>query len=130
MAKKIQFKDKLNVPLYPVTIQKITTGVEYGTDEWIDGKQVFRKRVNCGTLPATATNQVYDLGVSIAYTTLRMYAIAKGPSNSLAVPNCFPDSTGTYNIYLLIKSDNKIEIHVGRDRSTYTLFVDTYYTKN
>ena len=36
---------------------KITTGQEVKTNEFIDGKRVYKKRINCGNLPnATSKN--------------------------------------------------------------------------
>lgn len=128
MAKKIQLKDKLNVPLYPVTRNNITTGIEFATDEWIDGKQVFRKRINCGSLPNNTTKLV---GIGIALSSITIIGL-KGIANRADYNYPLPqsDPSGLNTVSLAITNPSNIEIKATSDRSTFTGYVDIYYTKN
>lgn len=110
--------------------QRITTGQECATNEWIDGKQVYRKRINTGGLP-NATNKAIqsDLDLSMI-TVIKIEGIARALNNT-TIPLPFTTLTNEGCIALSIQSTGYIHIQTGSDRSNYyDSYVDLYYTKN
>lgn len=105
---------------------EITTGQETATNEYIDGKQVYRKRVNFGTLPNNTTKRVAHNLTSVTFTKHFVSCInASGYNINLPYvdinANVCTVSTIT-NTEIVIKSIT--------DQTTYTAYVDLYYTKN
>ena len=109
----------------------IVTGEECATNEFIDGKRVYRKRIDCGILP-NATNKDIDTGLDFinSCTLIRMSGMAKY-SSGLALPLPFVSVANlTNNIQININTENKLSIITGNNRSEATAYVDLHYTKN
>lgn len=109
--------------------QRITTGTEFATDEYIDNKRVYRKRVNCGALP-NATAKSVAHGLSNVTFVKPPQGLAKNSNGTvLTLPYSAPNGT-EYSVALSVNNAN-IQISAGNDRSAYTeCYVDLYYTKN
>lgn len=104
----------------------IITGTEYATSEYIDDKQVYRKRINIGALP-NATSKTVEHGLS----NIRFVKMPQGyatNSNGLCLALPFSNPTSTNNVSLSVNSSN-ILISAGTDRSNYSGYVELYYTK-
>ncbi len=109
---------------------KIITGQEVATNEYIDGKRVYRKRINCGNLP-NATNKTVSLSLSNV-NIIKIEGIAKNSSdasNNLPLPYMDPRNLQTC-VMLSIISGYNIALVTAEDKSYYTAYVTVYYTKN
>lgn len=104
----------------------IVTGQEVATNEYIDGKQVFVKRINCGNLP-NATGKLVSTGLTnVTYTDIK--GIATKGDTLFKLPYISPNAlNASISLYI---SGNAIEIDTGIDRSAFTGEVTIYYTKN
>lgn len=112
-------------------IQKFetTTGTEVATNEYIDGEQVFRKRIDTGTLP-NATYKDVDTGlVSSEINVVRIQGCAKA-TTGVQSPLPFVSISATNCIAVSLQTTGKIRLDTGVDRSNFTQsYVDLYYTK-
>lgn len=106
------------MPNYSTTEQK--TG-----QKWIDGKDIFVKTVNFGTLPNNTTKVV---GVEIdADTVLKMEAFAIDSNSTLPIPRIAAGSNGIDLYYTY--STNSIVITTYKNMTTHNGYVTLYYTK-
>jgi hypothetical protein len=82
-------------------------------------RQVFRKVINFGALPNTATKTVAH-GITITATTsfTRIYGVATDPSTSF-LPLPYSSATANDVIEVWVDATN-VNIKVGKDRSGYT----------
>ena len=100
-----------------------TTGVEIATNESIDGKQVYKKIINCGALPNN-TSKLIPHGLT--NVTFRKIEGITGPS-AYILP--IPHMSVAAGMAVIINGAN-IEIITTNDRSGYTGTVTLEYTKN
>ena len=106
----------------------IVTGQEVATNEYIDGKQVFVKRISTGSLPVNAQNEV-TTGLSNV-TCVRLLGMVYDSSGN-AFPLPFSYTTDSNNIGLIfLKAISKVRIATGIDRSPLSGYIDIYYTKD
>lgn len=107
------------------TKQKITTGQEIATSEYIDGKQVFRKRINVGNLPNTGNfSAEHNLG---NVRVIKYEGFAYRESTKTIIPMPYANSVYYIEMYL---DATKLYIDTSNDRSQFVGCVDIYYTKN
>ena len=107
-------------------IQNIITGNELATNEYIDGKQVYMKRINCGTLP-NASQKAVAHGVS-GFVLIDIKAVFSGTSGDrLFVPYVNPNNVS--ESIALGLNNNNIYLTTAIDYSSYTGYVTMYYTK-
>lgn len=117
--------------LYYYTKKEIDEQNTYSTDEmpvgtWIDGKTIYRKTVNFGTLPNATTEDVPH-GISDLDNVIKLEGIASNGSGTVVpLPHAHP--TAASAIMLSLVSDN-IRIRTGSDRSNHSAYVTIYYTK-
>jgi len=109
----------------------ITTGIEVKTNECIDGKPIYLKRIDCGALP-NASNKKIDTGLNFSTTNfVRVVGVTKNPTDNLIYP--LPFTWAGYvedNVGVLVVGNN-IEIKTAIDKSAFTeTYIDLYYTKN
>ena len=126
----MQIKDILSNLKNIANGNKITTGQEVATNEYIDGKRVYRKRINCGNLP-NATSKTVSLSLSNV-NIIKIEGIAKNSSdasNNLPLPYMDPRNLQTC-VMLSIISGYNIALVTAEDKSYYTAYVTVYYTKN
>lgn len=117
----------------------IITDVESETNEYIDDKQVFVKRINFGTLP-NATTETAEKVVSTGLNQnnvdiVKVDGIATGSVTSASYVLILPDiNPMDYKQATRITMDTendiwRVKIRVGVDRSNYTAYINIYYTK-
>ena len=117
--------------------QEIITGQEFATNEYIDGKRVYRKRINCGALPNTTYSYI-DTGM--LYDDVTIIKI-EGMANRTTDGQYFPlplvnIENPTFQIAIALMRHGTqpeklaIRITTGIDRSAVNGIVDIYYTKN
>ncbi len=105
---------------------EITTGQETATNEYIDGKQVYRKRVNFGTLPNNTTKRVAHNLTSVTFTKHFVSCInASGYNINLPYVDINAKVCTVSTI-----TNTEIVIKSITDQTPYTAYVDLYYTKN
>ena len=111
----------------------ITTGTEVPTIEYIDGSQVFRKRINCGSLPNNTTKDV-STGLSVnSNHIVRISGMAYRSSDDTFFQLPYASTVAQNSISCFCVSHNNIidvRLVTGIDRTNiYETFVDVYYTK-
>jgi len=93
--------------------------------KWIDGKDIYRKVINTGTLPNTTTKNIAH-GITGISQMISLYGMAKDPT-----PYYVPLPYGIYSTsYIAVYADlTNIVIITGSNRTTYTnSFIILYYT--
>lgn len=98
---------------------------------WIDGKPIYKKTVNIGSLPNTATKTVAH-GVTSIGTVIdaKGSAIRSTDSVWFLIPNTPNPLVGNVNIGIgLTVSSSSIEISTGADRTNMSGYVTIWYTK-
>lgn len=106
---------------------EITTGQETATNEYIDGKQVYMKRINCGALP-NASQKAVAHGVS-GFVLTDIKAVFTGTSRDrIYVPHI--DINNSSSSVGMSVNDTNIYLNTGINYSGYTGYVTMYYTKN
>lgn len=110
----------------------IVTGQEVATNEYVDGKQVFVKRIDFGNLPNKSTKNVSTgLENSKIVVVKPLQGFAKYQTGSvLTLPACYPLDLAASIWVSYEASKNAISITTGNDRSVSTGYIDLYYTKN
>lgn len=113
----------------------IVTGQEVATNEYIDGKQVFVKRINLGSLPnANEKIVTTDLNVNNV-NIIKIDGIAYGSATSISYILTLPDINPldySRATRLTMDTENniwRVKIRAGVDRSNYTGYANVYYTK-
>lgn len=106
----------------------ITTGQEIPTSEFIDGKQVYRKRIDVGYLPNASSKDTSTGLVPTQIELVRIQGSARRSADGQSYP--IPHVSTTHPITVFLQSDGVLRITTISDRSTYTGKVDIYYTKN
>lgn len=111
----------------PRNITLIKTGEEFETNKFIDGKRVYGKRINCGTLPANGSTSETPTGLeNVIYTNLEGGFIANN-KEWIPVNLWFNDNL---RIGTFIQNNNiKISNQQGNSQRTGIVYVTVYYTK-
>lgn len=104
---------------------RLTTGQEVKTNEIIDGKRVYKKRINCGNLP-NATSKYVNTGLTNV-TFVKIEGSASSWSGLIPLP--YVNLTENYSICIYTE-DSNIVIITQNDRSGYIGYITVYYTKN
>ena len=114
-AKAIDNKLKTNV----------TTGQEVATNEYEDGKQVFAKKINIGSLPNAARKTVQTDLTNVKVT--KIHGIARDSSLQIPLPFVYPELPSCIGVMFV---NGNIYINTGSDRTGLTGEITIYYTKN
>jgi len=110
-----------------------TDTCHYSTDEtftgmyWIDGKKIYRKVVDCGTLPNAAQKNVPH-NISNLDQVITIKGIATSGNTRVPMPRSMSSIASHDNLDLFIANTN-IYIAVTVDYSTYSGIVILEYTK-
>lgn len=110
---------------------KIVTGSEVATNEYVDSKQVYVKRINCGNLPNTTTKTIATGLTMTSITVIKIIGACK-TSAGITFPLPFlgiaDNKSGDISVY--IAADGNLTIKAYTDRSELAGYVNIYYTKN
>ena len=107
----------------------IVTGQEVATNEYVDGKQIFVKKIDIGALP-NATTSVIETGLSNVTVVKPVFGYAIHINGTtINLPHLAVNNMAAC-VGLNYTSANKIDINTGSDRSDFTGYVEVYYTKN
>lgn len=108
--------------------ENITVGSNVPVGRTFNGKQVYCKTVNIGTLPTSGTKAVSSGLTPSEITVLEIKGSAIGEGDWLPIPNAHPTAANIISCYL--RNDGKIVVAVGKDRSAVTATVSIYYVVN
>ena len=103
----------------------IITGVEYATNEYIDGNRVYRKRMFLGNGPDSSLSRVYPIGIQ-AYNIIKIDLTMKQNTTFIPVPVVNADAKAFVNYYM---DGTNLIIQAGRDRSSFLVRAEIYYIK-
>lgn len=115
--------------------EKITRNSTYSTEEqavgtWIDGKTIYRKVINFGTLPNATKKEVqHNISNISIFTKIEGIAIRNDETKfTQSLPLVYKNAEIFYNTALAV--DNTIiEIQTAGDRSMFNGYVTLEYTK-
>lgn len=113
---------------YPNPANSSTTGTKPAGAEF---RQVFRKVIEFGALPNTATKSVaHGLTITTGYTFTRIYATASDTATPMFIPIPFASSTAADIISIDVDGTN-VNITTASDKTAYTVtYVVLEYIKN
>lgn len=112
---------------YTKTTDTAVASGEKIVGQWIDGKPVYEKTIDCGALP-NATAKYIDTNITNLDYVISLYGTAADINGStMPLPN--PTGESTYGVFVFKTSDNKIRITTGTDRTGYSGYVIIRYTK-
>lgn len=105
---------------------KIVTGQEIETNDYLDNKKIYRKRMYCGAIPNNSIKRVpHELN---NITFINFSAIGRNQNGSVfAFP--FVDLVSSHFTICQV-SPTEIVLQANYDISNYDIYVDLYYTKN
>lgn len=109
----------------------IKTGQEVATNEYIDDKQVFVKRINLGNLP-NANTLILATGIPSTSIITKLDAMAYASNYTITLPDVAPSNLNMIAriTFEAINSVWNVKITTGIDRSNYIGYANIYYTKN
>ena len=96
--------------------------------KWIDGKPLYQKTINFGSLPNNTTKDVAH-GVSNLKLMVECWGIATNPSEIMTLPRVVTGVTDPKYSVALSASTTIIKITTGYDRSSFSAYVTIRYTK-
>lgn len=107
----------------------LTIGVEIFTNEYINEKPIFKKRIATGNLPNVSFKNISTGLKNI--DVIKIEGIVKNSGGTiLPIPFC-TTTTNINNIQVMLTSNGEnIQITTGINRSDYSGYIDVYYTKN
>lgn len=114
-------------------ITNLENGNVYSTNEvdtgkvWVDNKPIYRKVIDFGALPSSATTKNVQHNISNLDTFTNVYGIAKDSSNN-TLPLPYASTDASSNIRLALNNTN-VTIGVGYNLSSYSAYVTLEYTK-
>lgn len=94
---------------------------------WIDGKPIYQKTVNIGSLPNSGTKEIAH-GITSLDKVISSGGIAVNSSYNLTIPRI--SSNSAYNIYLLAVTATDIQVNAPFNASDYTGYITLQYTKS
>lgn len=112
-------------------LNTINENNSYSTEEhptgkkWIDGKPIYSKVIDCGTLPNATTKSVAH-NISNLGRIINISGFAYSEANTSPLPKSNP--TNAYGIDIRVEG-SYIVIQTGVDRTDYTGYVTIEYTK-
>lgn len=93
---------------------------------WKDGKPLYQKTVDCGTLPNASGIQVaHNISNLADVVCIFGYAVN---SSYTSIPLPYPDTVLEYNVNVSVDT-TYISISTGRDRTQFTGYITIQYTK-
>lgn len=104
----------------------IVTGKEIATNEYVDGKQVYRKRINFGALPNNTTKRVAHNLTSVTFVR---FSVSCTNASGYCINLPYVDLGASVCTVPTI-TNTEIVIKSVTDQTTYNAYVDLYYTKN
>lgn len=131
-----------NTPLNATNLNKIENelsaldqSTDYSSTEkvigsWIDGKSIYRKVIDLGTLP-NANTLTISSGINEQIYPIKIYGFATRSSETFPLPFIWGDTSNVNNYCGLFysRNDNVIWFRTNRDMSQYTGYAIIEYKK-
>lgn len=116
-----------------IQARKLTPGLSsYSTSEqdtgitWIDGKKIYKKTINFGSLPNNASKSV-NTGISNMDTFITYEGVSTNGTTVFVLPSLRPfGATLEIGIWF---NKTEVTIEAGSDRTGFSAYVTLYYTK-
>ena len=107
-----------------------TSEIRVGT--WINGKPLYRKVIDIGSLPSSAGSKTVYTGLDFrnACVCRKLYGMVVNPQNGVSLTLPFISLTLEYCISIVIDTYSNILITVGANRSGVSGYAVIEYTKN
>lgn len=109
---------------------EIANKEKYSTTEqvigtWIDGKPIYRKVINFGTLPNATTKEVAH-NISSLGNVVNLYGVANNGDTYIPLPRSHSQS----NVNIVLEMNKtKIIVNTGYNFSSYSAYITVEYTK-
>lgn len=113
-----EYNGLLNNQLYSTS--EINTG-----KKWIDGKPIYRKVIDIGTLPDTTTKSVAH-GITNFDLCISLVGVVKNSTSRLTIPSVWNDATETIGIYA---NGTSVIVSTSKDRGSFSGYAILEYTK-
>lgn len=107
-------------------MNKIETGVITPTHDYVDGKQVYVKRVSTGNLPNN-TRKTIATGLS-GISLVKLEGVGNHSDYNSFIP--LPYVYGTSEVITISYSNGNLRIDTIQDSTKYSGYVDIYFTYN
>lgn len=101
---------------------------EYIVGTWVDGRPLYQKTIDCGTLKNDNTSTINHKIANIRYI-VGVEGVMYN-SSGIATPLPYIDNNTLSNSVKVSTSREDIWIETGSDRTAYTAFITLRYTKN
>ena len=108
------------------SLSEINTGIK-----WVDGKVIYKKTIDFGTLPNSALKTVPHNISNLGYI-LKIEGIAKRATDGIffQIGNALNPDSQSFSVSIHISADSaNIGITTGMDRRDMAAYVTLYYTK-
>ena len=120
----------LPIMIYTGAESYVEARTNYSTTEkvigtWIDGKPIYQKTIDCGSLPNTTIKTIAH-NISNIDSFVKIEGIAQNGSNGAPIP--FTAIVQTDQLAVYVNATN-ISIVSGKDRSSYNAYITLQYTK-
>lgn len=110
----------------PIIMDYSTTEINTGA-KWIDGSTIYKKTIDCGSLP-NATSKSVSHGISGIGNIIKFEGWASDGSSWVPLP--LVATSDTYNVQVSV-SLTQITLATGQNRSSYlSSYATIYYTKS
>lgn len=103
----------------------IVIGKEIATNEYEDGKQVFIKKIDIGSLP-NAARKIVETGLTNVKVT-KLHGIARDSSIQIPLPFVYTELPSCIGVMFV---NGSLYINTGSDRTGLTGEITIHYTKN
>ena len=120
-----------NMTLGDTAYKDIYSTTETKTNKvWIDGKPIYRKVIDFGSLPNNTTKYIpHNINNINKVIEIRGYATEIGTKNFYPLPLQYKGADSSYNVEILVNNNNVIAV-ASKDRSMYIAYLIVEYTKN
>ena len=118
--------------MHSVSSNAVAESLSYSTTEqktggtYVDGKPIYRKVIDCGTLPNN-TETFTDLNIQNLATVVSLKGMANNGAGTF-LPLPYTDAS-LYNSVQMAVTNNKISIVTNGNRSTFSALATIEYTK-
>lgn len=111
-------------------VEEVYSTSEVKTNKvWIDGKPIYKKVIDFGTLPNNSTKTIPTGLDHKEINLIALYGIAKDSNGTQFAINQSRTNGLNSQIGTYLNSSNELVIEVGTDRSNFSAFVTLEYTK-
>lgn len=113
----------------PIGICDYSTTEQDTGCKWIDGKHIYKKTIDFGTLPNN-TRKYANANIQNLDKIIKIEGIANGAGNAAPLPLVYLSNDSAYNAEVSFDyNSGRVQIGTNRDRSSYYAYVTLYYTK-